>query len=315
MKKILLLLVVIFLAITSFSQENPCPTVSGIRRTNIVNNGNGTCSASITLHITNDVSQNNPKGVQVEVLCNSSVVLTECFIASNVPGGADYTTTQFTCPCNATLTIRITRFTASNGNCQGGTCGNIIIIEQSPLPVEFNSFTAARSNSAVILKWETAMEKNNSGFAIERNVNGSWQQIGWLPTQALNGNSDALLTYTYMDNNNIKGISQYRIRQVDFDARSTFSAIRSVRGEGQLGKTIVYPNPSNNGKVNVVFEDASVTREIAVTDMSGRMVRQMKGITNNNITIENLNPGMYTIRIVAIETGEQVVEKIVVNKR
>lgn len=166
-----------------------------------------------------------------------------------------------------------------------------------------------------MIKWETAMEKNNSGFAIERNVNGSWEQIAWVPTQAMNGNSDALLTYTYTDQNNIKSVTQYRIRQVDFDARATFSPIRSVRGEGQLGKTIIYPNPSHSGKVNVVFEDASGTREISVMDISGRMVRQIKGITNNNSTIENLNPGMYTIRIVAVETGEQVVEKVVVNKR
>ncbi|MFZ9387120.1 MAG: T9SS type A sorting domain-containing protein [Chitinophagaceae bacterium] len=184
-----------------------------------------------------------------------------------------------------------------------------------PLPVSFKSFTATRSQSNVLLKWETAWEQNNAGFAVERNVNGAWQQVGWVATQAQNGNSDVMLSYTFMDNNNIKGITQYRIRQVDIDQKSTYSAIRSVRGEGQIGKTIVYPNPSNNGKVNVVFEDASVTREIAVSDMSGRVVRQIRGISNNNITIENLNPGMYTIRIIAVETGEQVVQKIVVNKK
>ena len=41
----------------------------------------------------------------------------------------------------------------------------------------------------------------------------------------------------------------------------------------------------------------------------------MEGITNNNLTIENLNAGMYTIRIVIPETGAQAVEKIIVNKR
>ncbi|MFZ9387122.1 MAG: lamin tail domain-containing protein [Chitinophagaceae bacterium] len=185
----------------------------------------------------------------------------------------------------------------------------------SPLPVQFKSFTATRNQTSVLLKWETASEKNNSGFAVERNVNGSWEQIAWVPSQAANGNSDVLLAYTYMDYNNIKGITQYRIRQVDIDQKSMFSAIRSVRGEGQLGKTIVYPNPTNNGRVNIVFDDASMTREISVMDMSGRVVRQIRSITNNNITIENLNPGMYTIRIVGLETGEQAVHKVVVNKR
>ncbi|HUR66077.1 MAG TPA: T9SS type A sorting domain-containing protein, partial [Chitinophagaceae bacterium] len=185
----------------------------------------------------------------------------------------------------------------------------------TPLPVNFKSFTAARSNANVMLRWETASEQNNTGFFVERNVNGSWEQIAFVPTQAQNGNSDQTLVYSYVDPNNIKGISQYRIRQVDMDGKSKQSEIRSVRANGQLGKTIVYPNPTNNGKVNVVFEDASITREVSVSDLSGRIVRQVKGITNNNITIENLQPGMYMIRIVAVGTGEQVVEKIVVNKQ
>lgn len=213
-------------------------------------------------------------------------------------------------PCAGVKEIEFRIYASSN--CNGTFCP---IGQNITLPVKFASFNADRSSSNVNLTWSTASEQNNSGFAVERNTNGSWVQIAWVPTQAANGNSDALLNYSYIDQNSIKGITQYRIRQVDFDAKSSYSMIRSVRGLGQLGSTIVYPNPSANGKVNIVFENTSVTREISIADMSGRVVRQIKGITNNNITIENLNPGMYTVRIVAIETGEQVVEKIVVNKR
>jgi|CXWL01.1.fsa_nt_gi hypothetical protein len=187
--------------------------------------------------------------------------------------------------------------------------------ECSPLPVDFKSFTAARNGSNVGLKWETMTEQNNSGFAVERNTNGSWLQVAFVASQAAGGNSSSLLTYQYNDLNATKGISQYRIRQVDLDGRSKYSEIRSIRGDGQLGKTIVYPNPSINGRVNVVFEEANVIRDISVSDMSGRTVKQLKGVTNNNITIENLAPGMYSLRIVIPATGEQVVEKIVVNKR
>ena len=57
-------------------------------------------------------------------------------------------------------------------------------------------------------------------------------------------------------------------------------------------KLTVYPNPSANGNVNIVFDDAMAIRNITVMDMGGRVVRTMNGITNNNITIENLQPGM-----------------------
>jgi hypothetical protein len=316
-KNLFLLLSVILISIIGSSQENPCPTVSGVRKTNIVNNGNGTCTGTITLHLTNDVSQSNPKGVQVEVLIGASTTptITQCFLASTVLGGADFTTSSFTALCNAVLTIRITRFTASNGNCQGGTCGNVIIIQESPLPVTFTHFTAIRNRSVVSLKWETSFEQNNSGFAIERNTNGTWQEVAFVASQAPGGNSSDLLSYQYIDVNNTKGISQYRIRQVDFDNRSKYSEVRTVRGEAQIGKIIVYPNPTLDGKVNVSFEDASVIREVSLMDMSGRVLKQWKAITSNNITIENLTPGMYTLRVVVPETGEQTVEKIVVNKR
>ncbi len=183
------------------------------------------------------------------------------------------------------------------------------------LPVNFKSFTATRNSSNVLVKWETSSEVNNSGFAVERNVNGTWIQVAYVPTQAAGGNSDDLLTYTFNDLNSNKGVSQYRIKQIDIDAQSKYSEVRSVRGDGQAIKTIVYPNPSTDGKVNVVFEDSKQTREVSVMDMSGRLIKQFKGVTNNNITIENLTPGIYSLRVFVPATGEQAVQKIVVNKQ
>ncbi len=110
-------------------------------------------------------------------------------------------------------------------------------------------------------------------------------------------------------------MTQYRIRQVDFDGKAKASDIRAVRGLGQSTRTIVYPNPTSDGKVNIVFEDGNTIRDISLIDMSGRVAKQWKGVTNNNIQIDNLTPGMYSLRIIDRETGEQSVEKIIVNKR
>lgn len=184
-----------------------------------------------------------------------------------------------------------------------------------PLPVNFKSFTATRNNANVMVKWETSTEINNSGFAVERNINGVWQQVAFVPSQATGGNSNALLTYTFNDLNSSKGVSQYRIKQIDIDAQFKYSEVRSVRGDGQAGKIIVYPNPSSDGKVNVVFEDSKETREVSVIDMSGRIVKQFRNVTNNNISIENLTPGIYSLRVFVPATGEQAVQKIVVNKQ
>jgi len=132
----------------------------------------------------------------------------------------------------------------------------------------------------------------------------------------MNGNSSSLLSYEFTDiNNNAKGITQYRLRQLDKDGKQAYSQIRAVRGEGQKGKTIVYPNPSSDGKVNVVFENKEASRDVSLMDMNGRIIKQWKNVMNNTLQIENLVTGFYTLRIINTETGEQVVEKIVVKNR
>jgi hypothetical protein len=186
---------------------------------------------------------------------------------------------------------------------------------QSPLPVSFKSFTAIRSNSAVLINWTTASETNNIGFEIQRLIGaGSWQSVLFIATKAPNGSSPTELAYSFIDQNGTKGITQYRIKQVDIDQRARFSEIRAVRGLGQMAKTIVYPNPSMSGsKVNILFGEKDGARDVSLIDMSGRVIRQWKGFTNNNLQIENLLPGLYNLKVILRETGEQGVEKIVVN--
>lgn len=184
------------------------------------------------------------------------------------------------------------------------------------LPIKLQSFTAVRERSNVILNWTTALEENNRGFYIQRLIgNGSWENLGYVTSQAINGNSSSPLHYEYADFNNNRGITQYRLKQMDIDGQFSYSLIRSVRGEGQKSNTIIYPNPTKDGKVTVVFEDDNISRNVSVVSMDGRIVKQWKNITGNTLQIENLVTGFYTVRIINNQTSEQVVEKIVVQSR
>jgi len=187
----------------------------------------------------------------------------------------------------------------------------------SPLPVLLNHFTAKRTTSSnVSLTWQTAQEINSKGFEIQRLIGaGGWQAVGFVASQALYGNSSSTLNYSFNDNNNAHAITQYRLKEVDIDANSKFSEIRAVRGDGQAGKIIVYPNPSFDGTAKVVFEEINGTRDVSLSDASGRLIKQWKGVANNNLAIDNLTPGFYSLRVVIRETGEQSIEKIIVNKR
>jgi hypothetical protein len=217
-----------------------------------------------------------------------------------------------TTPCAAPAAKEIVIGVWTSSNCNGLFCPSTSNIS---LPVKFGSFKAVRNGGNVNITWSTVSELNNQGFAIERNTNGSWEQVGYVASQALNGSSDAPLSYAFVDQNSFRGVTQYRIRQVDIDAKATYTTEVSVRGEGQLAKTMIFPNPTSDGRVKIVFEDVDASRSVTISDFSGRVVRQYKGITNNNLIIENLQPGMYTLAVMVPETGEQVVQKIVVNKR
>lgn len=183
-----------------------------------------------------------------------------------------------------------------------------------PLPVTFTSFIATRtSQTNVLLKWQTASEINNKGFYLQRNINNNnWEPVSFIPSLMPGGNSSSSLTYSFINVNSAKGISQYRIKQVDLDGKTRYSQIRAVRGETQKARIIVYPNPSLNGSVNIVFEDKEGSRDILLINMNGRVEKKWKGVSNNTLRIENLGKGTYLLKVLMQETGIVTVEKVVI---
>ncbi|ANE51746.1 T9SS type A sorting domain-containing protein [Flavisolibacter tropicus] len=189
-------------------------------------------------------------------------------------------------------------------------------VQTTPLPVKLVSFNAKRNKEKVLLTWQTAMEANNSGFDVQRKIgNEDWKTVAFVFSKAENGNSSAVQNYEYADVNLTKGVTQYRLRQVDIDTRYTLSEVRSVRGESQAAQLLVYPNPSTDGKVNLVFEDRSATHNISVSDMTGREIKQYRNITAGSLQIDGLNDGIYTLHITDINTAATTVQKIIVKKR
>lgn len=315
MKKVILPL---FLAIAIFfssviNGQQSCPVI--IRSTFLINTDPGNpCLRSVQFDFINPT--NGAKRVRLVVKNGTTVLIDQCVDAS---GQKDVQRTHvspvFSACSFAILEVTVTPFSGSNCGESGSGCAPTIrSFAGAPLPVVFASFTATRTATAVQLKWETATEFNNNGFTIERNNNGNWESVAFLSSQAANGNSDSKLTYQYTDNNNNKGVTQYRIKQTDYDGQSKYSEVRAIRGVDQAVKTIVYPNPSANGNVNVVFADAS-PRDIVITDMAGRMIRQWNLYTASTLQVINLTPGMYSIRYTNRETNEMAADKLVVNSR
>ncbi len=179
-----------------------------------------------------------------------------------------------------------------------------------PLPVTLVNFNATQRSNKVSLSWETALELNNDGFEIERRIgNGKYEKIAFVDSKAPGGNGTAY-SYSFEDNTTLpKGVSYYRLRQVDFDGHATYSEIRAVRtGNGSI-IIAVYPNPSR-GTTNVAIPDGVGTVDISLNDFTGKSVQRWNGLNTRSLQLNNLKPGMYMLRISIRETGETITERI-----
>lgn len=140
------------------------------------------------------------------------------------------------------------RIYAYNG--YGGSEYSNIVEITTIIPVELTSFTAISEGNKVRLNWSTATETNNQGFEIERNQrtevgNQKWEKIGYVNGS---GTTTEPKLYTFIDEKITTGIFSYRLKQVDFDGKYTFSPkieieVDFIPKEYALFQN--YPNPFN----------------------------------------------------------------------
>jgi hypothetical protein len=171
------------------------------------------------------------------------------------------------------------------------------------LPVELVSFTGSNSSEGNVIKWQTAIEENNSGFELQRSKNGrSFEIIGFI---AGNGDSKQDQYYSFVDHTPFP-ITYYRLKQIDYDnsfAYSRWIAVKDARPVKETPKSFsVYPNPvkdklsitadklnqpykMQNGLGRVVLEDSSIPSQ--PVDVS-KLTKCLHFITVGNETIKVL---------------------------
>lgn len=119
-----------------------------------------------------------------------------------------------------------------------------------PTPGEFTSFSARYVREQVELKWQTATELNNYGFAIERSEDGKvWTEVDFVPGA---GNSFSPRSYSWTDqlDDKLRRNSKlaYRLLQMDRDGSTEYSNIVYVTlGPAPANVELhdAYPNPFN----------------------------------------------------------------------
>lgn len=174
------------------------------------------------------------------------------------------------------------------------------------LPIHLLNFNAQyipESKSVKVL-WQTVTEINNNYFTIDRTVDGfNFETIGNLNGA---GNSNSLLSYSFNDENPLKGISYYRLKQTDFNGNSTYSNLApiAINSLGENYDTILksYPNPASTN-INLSFLAANNENvEIQISDFTGRIIQQKNVFLNQggnsiDLDVSDIPNGLYMVSV------------------
>ncbi|QIX61347.1 T9SS type A sorting domain-containing protein [Hymenobacter sp. BT18] len=190
------------------------------------------------------------------------------------------------------------------------------IISNGPLPVELTRFEVAAVNQDAQLTWQTAIEKNNDHFAVERSFDGrSFEQIGQVQG---NGTTTSVHTYAYTDTRigqQHAGTVYYRLKQVDTDGKFRYTDTRTVSfaGRAVAGAVVLYPNPATTQSTLDLSILPSGAYQVTLVDMAGRIIRtvSMQGGLTSTLDVRDLAEGTYTVLV----RGQQSTHNLKLVKR
>ncbi len=162
------------------------------------------------------------------------------------------------------------------------------------LPITLTEFNANRTDDKINLAWKTASERNNHFFEIERSSNSvSWKKIA---TVQGSGNSDLANRYQFQDNTPANGANYYRLKQVDFDGKFSYSKIALATFEQTTTSIRAFPNPFND-KMSIALNGEQGI--VQIFDVQGKLLLQ-KETTGGELldcSTETFAKGVYFVTI------------------
>ena len=227
---------------------------------------------------------NNGNELKVDNWTKGSGLSWECFFPCRLRNSKTYSSNKRIYLLFNTVTKNVTK------SLSPFTC--------APLPVDLLTFTVTKNNSHAYVSWETATEKNNDYFTIEKSTN----LIDWKTVETIEGagNSLSLLSYSTVDQNPYKGTSYYRLKQTDYDGKFEYSQIRSVNLNKPIKELKVYPNPATD---QITIEGIKGEQTgIHIYNVQGENVSHLINTVKSrepglSIDLSQLSVGIYFIKV------------------
>lgn len=168
------------------------------------------------------------------------------------------------------------------------------------LPIELINFNANATELGNELFWKTLSEINNDYFVIETSKDAkNYEAIANIQGA---GNSVQPIDYYFLDQDPMAGVTYYRLKQVDFDGKFSYSDIVAVK-RLSIGEIVLAPNPVKD----ILNVEINVTEgglySFVLTDLLGATIQKDVALSKGNNQIKwdvfkELAQGFYVLKII-----------------
>jgi hypothetical protein len=185
----------------------------------------------------------------------------------------------------------------------------------SVVPVGLTNFSAERKGEVVDLSWTTASELNNDYFEVERWIQKgedtytekSFAVIGRVEGS---GTTSSKQHYQFSDLPAAGAETiYYRLKQVDYDGKSTYSQAVVVFLDPNRTIVKLYPNPGSNWFTLEVSGRDTNALSVEILDATGKKIEAYEKVSGPLVFGSDWAAGVYLVRI--RKPNEVLVVKIV----
>lgn len=165
------------------------------------------------------------------------------------------------------------------------------------LPISLKYFNGVSNAESISLNWKTSEEINANNFDIEKLAANNWTKIGTVSAANISGT-----TYEFNDYTAVNGSNTYRLKLIDKDGKSSYSAALTLNAQITAGIKL-YPTLVNSNSINLVFNEQKAGKAtIKVTALNGKVLQQNTiNVNAGNMVLQQTLPlltkGNYVITV------------------
>ncbi|WP_221392564.1 M4 family metallopeptidase [Dyadobacter sp. NIV53] len=181
-----------------------------------------------------------------------------------------------------------------------------ITVINAQLPVKTARLNGSYSTEGNLLNWTTTSNTGRQYFAVERSSNGrDFVEAGRIED---NANSAIENTYKFTDSNHPKGISYYRIKQIDKNGKFAYSRIISIEALN-VTELKFFPNPVQS-TLTVELPDPDLRSvDVKIINNAGQEIFNKEKVKSRNgsLSLEfgQIPSGTYQVILTAPEQSER----------